>query len=140
MGYRYRKSVKVGKYLRINFSRSGIGYSFGTKGYRVTKTAKGTIRQTSSIPGTGLSYVTEKKLAARAAAPEKTPEERLQSRAKKTMIWAVVLYVLALLFHGETFPWIRVVIASALLAWSLWDRRKIKDPERPVAETSDEDE
>ena len=139
MGYRYRKSVKVGKHLRINFSRSGIGYSFGTKGYRVTKTAKGTIRQTSSIPGTGLSYVTEHKLSSGSAAPDRTPEERLRRRAKRTMIWAVVLYVLAVLFCGESFPWIRVVIASALLAWSLWDRRKIKDPERPVAETSDED-
>lgn len=137
MGYRYRKSVKVGKHLRINFSRSGIGYSFGTKGYRVTKTAKGTIRQTSSIPGTGLSYVTEKKLAARAAAPEKTPEERLQFRAKKTMIWAVVLYALALLFHGETFPWIRFLIASGLLVWSLCDRRKLKNLNRPVAETAE---
>lgn len=137
MGYRYRKSVKVGKYLRINFSRSGIGYSIGTKGYRVTKTARGTIRQTSSIPGTGLSYVTEKKLAARAAAPEKTPEERLQSRAKKTMIWAVVLYVLALLFHGETFPWICFLIASGLLVWSLCDRRKLKNLNRPVAETAE---
>lgn len=135
MGWRYRKSLNLGP-LRINFSKSGVGYSVGGKGYRVTKTAKGTIRQTSSIPGTGLSYVTEKKLAARAAAPEKTPEERLQSRAKKTMIWAVVLYVLALLFHGETFPWIRFLIASGLLGWSLCDRRKLKNLNRPVDETA----
>lgn len=137
MGYRWRKSVKVGKHLRINFSRSGIGYSFGTKGYRVTKTAKGTIRQTSSIPGTGMSYVTEHKLSSGSAAPDRTPEERLRRRAKRTMIWAVVLYVLAVLFCGESFPWIRCLIASGLLVWSLCDRRKLKNLNRPVAETAE---
>lgn len=58
MGLRFRKSIGAGPF-RINFSRSGIGYSVGTKGYRVTKTANGKIRKTASIPGTGVSYVTE---------------------------------------------------------------------------------
>ena len=33
MGFRYRKSVKLGG-LRINFSKSGVGYSYGIKGLR----------------------------------------------------------------------------------------------------------
>lgn len=40
-------------------SKSGVGYSWGTKGYRITKTASGKTRRTYSIPGTGLSYVSE---------------------------------------------------------------------------------
>lgn len=59
MGFRYRKSINLGGGFRINMSKSGIGYSWGTKGYRVTKTAKGKTRTTYSIPGTGLSYVSE---------------------------------------------------------------------------------
>lgn len=59
MGFRYRKSINIGGGFRINLSKSGIGYSWGVKGYRITKTAKGTIRKTASIPGTGLSYVEE---------------------------------------------------------------------------------
>ncbi len=59
MGIRFRKSINLGKGFRINISKSGIGYSYGFKGYRLTKTAKGTIRQTASIPGTGLSFVEE---------------------------------------------------------------------------------
>lgn len=59
MGYRYRKSINLGGGFRINISKSGVGYSWGTKGYRVTKTAKGTIRQTVSIPGSGISHVQE---------------------------------------------------------------------------------
>lgn len=62
MGFRFRKSLNLGGGFRINFSKSGIGYSWGVKGYRVTKTAKGTVRQTLSIPGTGISYVEEQSL------------------------------------------------------------------------------
>ncbi|NHI48081.1 DUF4236 domain-containing protein [Clostridium botulinum] len=56
MGFRFRKSVKIGPF-RINFSKSGIGYSVGSKGYRVTKRADGRIQETYSVPGTGVSYV-----------------------------------------------------------------------------------
>ncbi|HHV30398.1 DUF4236 domain-containing protein [Acetivibrio mesophilus] len=59
MGFRYRKSINLGGGFRINISKSGIGYSWGVKGYRITKTAKGTTRRTASIPGTGISYVNE---------------------------------------------------------------------------------
>lgn len=58
MGFRFRKSISMGGF-RINFSKSGIGYSFGGKGFRYTKTAKGGHRTTLSLPGTGLSYVVE---------------------------------------------------------------------------------
>lgn len=59
MGFRYRKSINLGGGFRINLSKSGVGYSWGTKGYRITKTASGKTRRTYSIPGTGLSYVSE---------------------------------------------------------------------------------
>lgn len=59
MGFRYRKSINLGKGFRINISKSGIGYSYGVKGARITKTANGRTRQTISIPGTGISYVSE---------------------------------------------------------------------------------
>ena len=55
MGLRFRKSVKLGP-LRINFSKSGVGYSVGGKGYRVTKRADGKTQTTASIPGTGIAY------------------------------------------------------------------------------------
>lgn len=58
MGLRYRKSYNHGPF-RINMSKSGIGWSVGTKGARFTKKANGGYRTTSSIPGTGVSYVKE---------------------------------------------------------------------------------
>lgn len=59
MGTRFRKSINLGGGARLNLSKSGVGFSAGVKGARVTKTAKGTTRTTLSIPGTGLSHVTE---------------------------------------------------------------------------------
>ena len=58
MGFRLRKSFG-GKAFRVNISKSGIGYSTGVKGFRVTKKAGGGTRTTSSIPGTGISFVND---------------------------------------------------------------------------------
>lgn len=59
MGFRFRKRINLGGGFRVNLSKSGLGYSWGTKGARFTKTANGKNRTTLNIPGTGLSYVTE---------------------------------------------------------------------------------
>ena len=59
MGTRFRKSINFGGGARINLSKSGIGYSVGTKGARITQTANGRTRTTLSIPNTGISYVNE---------------------------------------------------------------------------------
>ena len=61
MGLRFRKSINLGKGVKVNLSKNGIGYSVGTKGVRVSKTSKGTTRKTLTLPGTGLSEVTESK-------------------------------------------------------------------------------
>lgn len=70
MGFRYRKSISLGGGFKINLSKSGIGYSWGTKGYRVSRTARGTTRTTYSIPGTGISYVRESGNRRGSAAPQ----------------------------------------------------------------------
>lgn len=56
MGFRFRKSINLGGGFRINLSKSGVGYSYGGKGFRVTKRADGKTQTTASIPGTGISY------------------------------------------------------------------------------------
>lgn len=59
MGWRMRKRINLGFGCHINISKSGIGYSWGMKGVRFTKTARGRVRETYSVPGTGISYVQE---------------------------------------------------------------------------------
>lgn len=41
----------------MTLSKSGVGYSVGVRGARLTRTARGQIIGTVGIPGTGLSYV-----------------------------------------------------------------------------------
>lgn len=72
MGFRFRKSIRVGKILRINLSKSGIGASVGVPGYRVGIGPRGK-RTTISLPGTGLSYVKEESLKKKPAAQVRQP-------------------------------------------------------------------
>ena len=59
MGWRYRKSVKLPLGFRLNFSKSGMGWSWGVKGARITKMANGKTRYTATYPG-GLQYIEER--------------------------------------------------------------------------------
>jgi hypothetical protein len=53
MAWRFRKSLKLGP-IRLNFSKSGVGYSIGGRGFRVGQDAKGRSYTAASIQGTGL--------------------------------------------------------------------------------------
>ncbi len=57
MGLSYRKSFKAGP-IRVTASKSGISYSGGVKGARITKRADGRVQTTLSAPGTGLRHTT----------------------------------------------------------------------------------
>lgn len=99
MGFRFRKSVNLGP-LRANFSKSGIGYSVGGKGFRATKKAGGGFRTTASIPGTGISYVRDypnsgkKKASGSTASPspsgnsnQTTPPSAVKNVGNGLMLW-----------------------------------------------------
>ena len=73
MGFRFRKSLNLGGGFRINLSKSGVGYSFGGKGFRYTKKSTGGTRKTYSIPGTGISYVSDSKKNVNNVTPPHTP-------------------------------------------------------------------
>lgn len=62
MGIRFSKSIKIGKFLRLNFSKSGIGFSIGNKFFRLGISPKGILRKTITLQKTGLSYVKQKSI------------------------------------------------------------------------------
>ena len=78
MGFNFRKSFNLGKYFKINLSKSGIGFSFGVPGFRVTKTANGKLKKTISVPGTGLSYTDD------IGKKETKPKEKTKKSTKNT--------------------------------------------------------
>jgi hypothetical protein len=55
MGWQFRKSLNFGP-LRVNLGKRGVGYSFGTKGFRTGVRSNGRRYSSFSIPGTGLRY------------------------------------------------------------------------------------
>jgi len=54
MGLTFRKSIRVGRFLRLNLSGSGVGASAGTRGARIGVNAKG--RGYVDAGGGGLRY------------------------------------------------------------------------------------
>ena len=95
MGLRFRKSIGKGPF-RINFSKSGVGYSFGSKFFRVTKKADGGTRTTASIPGTGVSYVKDR---GKTATPKDGQNAETRSKSKKPFykkwwFWLIIVLLI----------------------------------------------
>ena len=65
MGLRFRKSINLGKGVKLNISKESVGISAGVKGVRVSVNSKGRKTTSVSIPGTGLSYVSTKNISNR---------------------------------------------------------------------------
>lgn len=102
MGFRFRKSINLGG-LRINLSKSGVGYSVGGKGFRFTKKAGGGTRTTASIPGTGISHVTEtggpsknKNSKTNNAVPEGGENVKKNTPKKKGKLLPIIAVILAI--------------------------------------------
>ena len=79
MGWGFRKSLNVGP-LRINASKSGLGYSFGGRGLRVGRDAKGRSYTAASIPGTGIYKRSYRSTAGARARTAHSPAAGLPAR------------------------------------------------------------
>lgn len=53
MGWNLRRSINFGP-VRMNLSKSGVGYSVGIRGFRVGRDSKGRKYRAVSIPSTGI--------------------------------------------------------------------------------------
>ncbi len=56
MGLNFRKSISLGKGLRLNLGGKSASISFGKRGARYSVSTTGKRRATVGLPGTGLSY------------------------------------------------------------------------------------
>jgi hypothetical protein len=56
MGFRFFRSIPLGKHLRINLSKTGVGLSGGVRGARYSMHSSGRRTTTVGVPGTGVSY------------------------------------------------------------------------------------
>jgi uncharacterized protein DUF4236 len=58
MSFRYRNVVSLGKYARVNLSKSGASLSVGPRGASINIGPRG-VYQNTGIPGTGMSWRTK---------------------------------------------------------------------------------
>ena len=55
MGWRFRKTLRLSSFVRLNFSGSGVSLGLGPRGANVNIGKRG-IRKTVGLPGTGISH------------------------------------------------------------------------------------
>lgn len=120
MGFRFRKSIKMGP-VRVNLSKSGVGYSVGGKGLRVTKKAGGGVQTTARIPGTGISYsqsIGGKKSSSQSTSTRKTTTKSTGSNTTSgkggsgclsAILWIVGIALLVGLI--KNYWWVLLIIA-----------------------------
>jgi len=99
MGWSFRRSKSFGLF-RLNFSKSGVGFSFGVPGARVGVNAKGKKYVRGGIPGTGLYYQSSLPDAQLGQAPQ--PGQLPQSTASISPLGSLI----ALLLVGLLIYWI----------------------------------
>lgn len=88
---RFRRSIRLAKGVRINFSKSGLGISVGTRGFRVGVGPRGAYR-TIGIPGTGLYDTQYVHTSTKTAGSEQS-----QAEEPLSVVPLIVAIVLALL-------------------------------------------
>lgn len=129
MGFRLRKSIKLFGGIKLNLSKSGVGISGGVKGARVSIGKRGT-RTTLSVPGTGLSYVSQKVLKKRPTSPtskkQVPPQTKVihAARPYKGTRWLVGA-IFGLIMAGPN-PVLGVLVAIVFGARYYYVRQRLK--------------
>ena len=115
MGLNFRKSLSIGKLFRINFSKRGVGVSAGVKGARVSLNKDG-VRETFSLPGTGLSWSERQSFRKRRktgtsdAAAAAAGNKRRSAGQWKSLLWVAVVAGMFMLYKSGAFdPMIRSI-------------------------------
>lgn len=57
VGLRFRRSIKLGKGIRLNVSKTGLGLSAGVRGARYSVHSSGRTTRSLGIPGSGVGFV-----------------------------------------------------------------------------------
>ena len=109
MGLRFRKSLKLSKFLRINLSKSGISLSGGLPGARASINNKGVVRKSIGAVGSGIYYSEQHKINTAKSTNNKVP-------MKKIRLIPICVISLALCAFG--FAPIGVIIFVGSLAWN----------------------
>jgi hypothetical protein len=74
---RFRRSIG-GKFFRVNFTKTGVGYSYGIPGFRRSYHSSGRRTTTFGLPGTGIYWRKDERVPPRLrGTPRKTARKPL---------------------------------------------------------------
>lgn len=98
MPLRFHRSFKIAPGIRMNLSKRGFGTSLGGKGFHYSIGPKGT-RLTSSIPGTGVSFVQQsnEKKSRKLKDEPIVSDPQTDSKIRRGCVWFVLILVAILI-------------------------------------------
>lgn len=102
MGLRIRKSIKLGKHLRLNLSKSGVSVSGGIKGARVSLNSKGTIRKSVGVPGTGIYFQDQHKINTNVNRIEKVKTKKVYTPSNSKKVRLIPAFIICAVLSGLT--------------------------------------
>lgn len=88
MGWRFRKSINLGKGVRSNLNKKSAGISFGTKGARYSINSDGRKTATIGILGTGLYWTDSRKNS-----------NKKENGCSGCLIWIVLIIVIVTVIY-----------------------------------------
>lgn len=101
MAWNFRRSKKIFPGVRINLSKTGIGFSAGVRGARISRSPKGRVTGSVGIPGSGLSYRetlnSRKKLSNSTKGFEVSQNEQNNSSAARIFGW---IFAIIFIYFG----------------------------------------
>ncbi len=93
MGLRFRKSISLGKFFRLNLSKSGVSLGVGPPGLNVNIGPRG-VRQTIGLPGTGVYYQESHQWP---KSPDVASVAASQEASNSELGWKMIVIALALI-------------------------------------------
>lgn len=106
MGMRYRKSIGLGKGVRLNVGKGSLGISAGVKGAHVSVNSKRGVTTSVGAPGTGVSYAKTTGWGSSGAdgGPGGPPKKKRHSLAIIGLVVLLCICVVYVLAHMEEVP------------------------------------
>jgi tetratricopeptide (TPR) repeat protein len=115
MPFQFYKRIRLGKGLRLNLSKSGIGLTLGGKGAHYTIHSSGRETRSVGIPGTGVYWRETRKIGRRRSKTRAPAEELLRDEPEGSPVAAQYLTGLRLADQGrddEAIETLRGVVAA----------------------------
>ncbi|WP_295765562.1 DUF4236 domain-containing protein [uncultured Holdemanella sp.] len=94
MAIRFRKTIKLGKGVNLNFNKNSVGISVGSKAGRITVNSKGRKTTTIHTPIKGVSFVNTQSSSNKthSEAVYVPPKEKKELKVSKKMMLATIFF------------------------------------------------